>query len=171
MGLAPLSFRKATEKDIPELDRFINSAYRGESARAGWTNESDLVDGLRTTPTALKAIISQSQEEFLLAYSQNELVASVYLRNEERSLFFGMIAVMPSKQGQGIGSKVLMEIDRIARERGKGSVRMDVIHLRAELIAYYVRKGFSLTGASEEFPAEYPAKVPGLKLVEMKKTL
>lgn len=170
MGLE-LSFRKAGTKDIPVLNEFINAAYRGDSARAGWTFESDLVDGFRTTPDSLAKIIGERDEEFLLAYSGDELVASVFLKNEERSLFFGMIAVKPALQGKGIGSLVLKEIDRLGKERGKDQIRLDVIHLRSELIAYYERKGFVLTGLSVEFPSEYPAKIPGLRLLEMIKTL
>ena len=47
------TIRPATAADIPALHALIESAYRGEVSRAGWTTEADLLDGQRTDPDDL----------------------------------------------------------------------------------------------------------------------
>ena len=39
--------RVASAADAPALVDLINSAYRGESSKAGWTTEADLLGGQR----------------------------------------------------------------------------------------------------------------------------
>lgn len=166
-----LSFRRATSEDSENLNSLINSSYRGDSARAHWTHEADLVDGVRTTPDELQQIINRPNEYFILAQSSGELVGSIYVRDEGLGFYFGMLAVKPGLHNQGIGAGLMKEVERIAVDENKKFIRLDVIHLRKELIQYYERKGYVLTGASEPFPTQYPAKIPGLILLEMKKTL
>ena len=171
MFLDGISFRQAVLNDVNFLFTFLNAAYRGDSAREGWTFESDLVGGLRITPEEISEILSKEKESFLLALSNNNIVGCVQLVDEGDELYFGMIAVDPKMQNQKIGAKILEEIDRRARLQNKSRVRLVVIHTRNELIAFYERRGFRPTGKSSEFPMEYPAKIPGLRLLEMKKTL
>lgn len=162
-----LTFRYAIQSDTPALFSLINSAYRGDSARGGWTHEADLVGGLRTTMDEL----SETFGSYLLVLSGGVISGCVHLTEQKNCLFVGMLAISPEKQNQKLGSSLLSEIDRIARAKGKKFVKLSVIHVRAELISYYERKGFTLTGGSEEFPSQYPAKIPGLLLLEMQKTL
>lgn len=166
-----LTFRKATPEDANLLEELINSSYRGDSARVGWTHESDLVGGLRTDAKELISMIGVPGESFLLAFSGDDLVGCVHLKDDGQGLYFGMLSVRPALQNARIGSALLNEIESRARREDKNFIRLSVIHLRRELIAYYERKGFRLTGRSESFPEKYPAKIPGLLLVEMKKTL
>lgn len=169
--LLPLTFRKATHEDTDFLFGLINSAYRGDSAREGWTFESDLVGGLRITIAEIHAIIDSADESLLLAVSGSEIVASILVRDEGECTYIGVLAVKPDSQNQGIGWKLMSEVERLSIAQGKKAVRAVVLHPRTELIAYYQRKGYLLTGHSEDFPPQYPAKVPNLKLLEIKKTL
>lgn len=166
-----LTFRNAIQPDTPALFSLINSAYRGDSARSGWTNEADLVGGLRVTEEEIHSIISSPDQRFLLALSGDEIVGCVHLKFVTDELRINMLTIHPEKQNQKIGAQLFSEIERVAREVGKKYLWLAVIHVRKELISYYERKGFVLTGESEPFPPEYPAKIPGLLLLEMKKTL
>lgn len=166
-----MNFRNALEKDSTELSFLINSAYRGDSARAGWTFESDLVGGERTNPDEITKIVKKSDEFYLVAESENKIVGCVFVRVKEDAYFIGMLTVSPTLQNAGIGAKLLHEVEGRARAAHKRYTRLDVIHVRAELIAWYERKGYEKTGASEPFPSQYPAKLPDLRLIEMKKTL
>ena len=49
--------RAATEDDVPALVRLVNSAYRGDSSRAGWTTEADLLGGVRIDAERLTAAV------------------------------------------------------------------------------------------------------------------
>ncbi len=166
-----INFRKALPSYASELEALINSAYRGDSARKGWTHEADLVDGLRVTIAELEEIIASSKQLYLLVYSEDVLSGCVHLTDSGDTLDVGMLTVRPDLQGKKIGSAIFMEIERLARKSGMKYIRLSVIHSRVELISYYERKGFILTGNLESFPEKYPAKITGLKLLEMKKTL
>src|SRR4051794_13241714 len=45
-------FREAGPADLGAIVALVESAYRGESSRAGWTTEADLLDGQRTDRAA-----------------------------------------------------------------------------------------------------------------------
>jgi ribosomal protein S18 acetylase RimI-like enzyme len=166
-----LTFRNAVPADAESLSAFINRAYRGDTARAGWTHEADLVAGMRTTTEDLLTTMNSPGEYFLLTYIGKKLAASMHVKDEGTGYFIGMLAVSPGLQSQKVGSTVLAEIEARAKKAGRTSIRFSVLHVRTELIAYYERLGFALTGDWEEFPERYIPKVPGLRLVEMKKTV
>lgn len=52
-----LTFRDATDADVPALVTLIESAYRGDSSRAGWTTEADILDGQRTDPDGVRQVV------------------------------------------------------------------------------------------------------------------
>lgn len=166
-----MEFRKAELRDTDTLTALINSAYRGDSARAGWTYESDLVDGVRITSEEIHEIIRKDDEFYLVLEDDKKLVGCAHVRVKEDAFFIGMLTVKPDLQNAGIGSKLLAELEKRAKAAGKKFTRLDVIHVRSELIAYYERKGYIRTGFSEPFPSQYPAKIAGLRLIELKKTL
>jgi GNAT superfamily N-acetyltransferase len=67
--------------------------------------------------------------------------------------YFGMFAVTPAIQSGGLGSALLTEAERFAREDwGASRMELTVLHVREELIAWYERRGYALTGASKPFP-------------------
>ena len=51
---------QATIADAAELSALINSAYRGETSKKGWTTEADLLEGTRTSEEELISIIASS---------------------------------------------------------------------------------------------------------------
>ncbi|MBX9884220.1 MAG: GNAT family N-acetyltransferase, partial [Novosphingobium sp.] len=62
-----LTYRIATPADAPAVRALIESGYRGDSARRGWSNEADLLDGDRTTPEEVAAMIAAQEKRVLLA--------------------------------------------------------------------------------------------------------
>jgi predicted N-acetyltransferase YhbS len=83
--------------------------------------------------------------------------------------------VSPSAQGKRIGRQLLAEIEAVAAARGLKRVVMTVIHLRHELIAYYLRRGYVPTGVIHAFPMQDPRfglpKVEHIELLEFEKIL
>lgn len=132
----------------------VESAYRGDSSRVGWTTEADLLDGQRTDAAAVQAIVEASDRLVLLAMDGGELRACCELRNRDAgAAYFGMFAVSPSLQGAGIGRVVLGEAERHAKETwGSTRMEMTVLVQREDLIAWYERRGYRRTGATEPFP-------------------
>ncbi|EFL13633.1 GNAT family N-acetyltransferase [Streptomyces sp. C] len=150
---AALSFRSAVEADVPDLVALVESAYRGDASRAGWTTEADFLDGQRTDPAGVAAIIADPDGVLLVVERAGELVACCQLEHRGDHAYFGMFAVRPGLQGAGLGKEVLAEAERRVRETwGAQQMRMTVVNVREELIAYYVRRGYERTGELSPFP-------------------
>lgn len=151
-----LLFRTAIPTDAEAIVALVESAYRGDASRVGWTTEADLLDGRRTDVEAVLALIDAPDSMILLAQSAtgHALLASCYLAREGRdNAYFGMFAVRPDAQGDGVGRRVLAEAERIARATWQCThMAMTVIDVRAELIAWYERRGYHRTGEYKPFP-------------------
>jgi ribosomal protein S18 acetylase RimI-like enzyme len=148
-----LSFRFATLEDVPMLVDLVTRAYRGEASRAGWTTEADLLEGGRIAPEVLAEDLERPDSRVLVAELRDEAVACALVAVEDDAAYFGMFAVNPELQGQGVGDRVLLEAERIARdELAQPRMRMTVIDLRGELIAWYLRRGYRRTGITRPFP-------------------
>lgn len=131
----------------------VESAYRGETSRAGWTTEADLLDGQRTDPSEVASLIAGLGSLILLAERDGRLVGTCHLEQQTaRTAYFGMFAVRPSDQGSGIGRGLLREAARRAAEWGCTEMKMTVIRQREDLIGWYRKLGFHPTGRTEPFP-------------------
>jgi ribosomal protein S18 acetylase RimI-like enzyme len=158
-----LVFRNATPADVDALVVLVTSAYRGDASRAGWTTEADLLDGNRIDADVLRADIERTRSRVLLAERKGpdtqaaELLACAHVAEEGGAGYFGMFAVQPGLQRGGIGKAVLAEAERVAREDWQlPRMRMTVIDLREDLIAWYERRGYRRTGIKKPFPAVDP---------------
>ncbi|WP_340556302.1 GNAT family N-acetyltransferase [Streptomyces sp. GSL17-111] len=152
-----LTFRTATEDDVEPLVALVESAYRGESSRAGWTTEADLLDGRRTDPEGVRELVEDRGSRLLVAERDGLPVACCHLERRARPegpvAYFGMFAVRPGLQGAGLGRRVLAEAERAAVELwGARMMEMTVITQREDLIAWYVRRGYARTGRTSPFP-------------------
>jgi len=149
-----LSFRPASIGDVAAVVELVESAYRGESSRAGWTTEADILGGQRTDPQGVLEVIQDPQSVLLLAFSDGgNLTACCHLERHDDFAYFGMFAVRPTLQGGGAGKAVLAEAERLAVSRwGVSEMHMTVISVREELIAWYERRGYRRTGKMSPFP-------------------
>lgn len=152
-----LRYRFATDHDAATVADLVESGYRGERSRAGWTTEADLLGGQRTDVQSVIELIRTPESHVLLAERMDteacEPLACAQLDKKADYAYFGMFSVRPGLQNGGIGRAVLAEAERIAREVwGLPEVRMSVIVQREELIAWYLRRGYARTGESLAFP-------------------
>ncbi|QNN77719.1 GNAT family N-acetyltransferase [Pseudoxanthomonas mexicana] len=148
-----LSFRPANHADIPALVALVTSAYRGDVSRQGWTTEADLLDGQRIDPDVLARDIGRARSRILVAERGGEMLACAHVAEEDGAGYFGMFSVRPDLQGGGVGKAMLGEAERIAREEWQlPTMRMTVIDIRDELIAFYERRGYARTGIKKPFP-------------------
>ncbi|PWK92124.1 GNAT family N-acetyltransferase [Fulvimonas soli] len=153
MTTTNLAFRTAGPADVAAVVALVESAYRGDSGRRGWTTESDLLDGRRTDAAGVAQIIAQPHGRILLAERDGRLLASCHVERQGEVGYFGMFAVDPAQQNGGVGKRVLAEAERIAREEwGCRAMEMTVIVQREELIAWYGRRGYRRTGVFKPFP-------------------
>ena len=178
-----LIIQKAELVDAEAIAKLINSAYRGETSRKGWTTEADILDGLRTTTSEIGKTIKRANTFILIGVLKDEIVATVCCEWQELAfkdtVHFGMIAVKPSLQNKGYGKTLIQAAEAIClREWRVVGFHMTVISMRHELIAFYERLGYKRTGEFADFPIKsdlWQPKVEGLnlqylaKLVEVRK--
>jgi ribosomal protein S18 acetylase RimI-like enzyme len=148
-----LTYRAASADDVRAIVALVQSAYRGEASRAGWTTEADLLDGQRTDADAVAALIGAPASRILLCEQGGAVLATAHLEKQAVTCHFGMFAVRPDRQGGGLGRAMLAAAERMARDEwGCREMQMTVITLRTELIAWYERRGYRRTGVFKPFP-------------------
>lgn len=152
---------KATPEDIPELLPLINSAYRGEEAKEGWTHEADLIDGnIRTDEQTLLQLL-QDPHSTILKYTMGKIIyGCVYLQKRETHLYLGMLSVSPKFQAKGIGKKLLEASAEHAREMNCQAIDMVVISTRKELVSWYERNGYVDTNKRQPFHTDQKFGTP-----------
>ncbi|MFD8201013.1 GNAT family N-acetyltransferase [Streptomyces sp. NPDC003470] len=146
-------FRDATDADVDDIVALVESAYRGDSSRAGWTTEADILEGQRTDPQGVLEVIEAPDSRLLTVEREGRIVACCQLEHRGDHAYFGMFAVSPALQGAGLGRTIIAEAERQARATwGVGEMRMTVISVREDLIAWYERRGYRRTGEMTPFP-------------------
>jgi ribosomal protein S18 acetylase RimI-like enzyme len=152
---ARLSFRSAVSSDAETLHALVNSAYRGESSKQGWTTEAYLLDGTRTNKADIENLIARKGSMILLYVEGAEIIGCVHLELSRAECQLGMLVVKPGLQGRGIGKQLMQAAEAMARDTwGVGMITMSVISVRHELIAFYERRGYRRTGRRKPFVAD-----------------
>ncbi len=151
-------FRLARSEDIPALHALIESAYRGDSAKQGWTHEADLLAGQRTDQQELAAILVDPHHVIIVAQPEKEIAGCVAVRRVSGGrAYLGMLTVDPLLQSGGLGRRLIAAAEDHARDAfAAKAMEMTVIVQREELIAYYLRRGYHLTCERRPFPLDDP---------------
>ncbi|RZJ36527.1 MAG: GNAT family N-acetyltransferase [Brevundimonas sp.] len=152
--MTDLTIRDAVASDIPALHALIESAYRGEASRAGWTTEADLLEGQRTDPEDLASILADPEQGLLTAWDDDRLVGCILIARRGVGVgYFGMLSVRPTLQNAGVGRRLVQIAERTMADRfGARRVRISVIPQRRTLIGWYERLGYLATGETLPFP-------------------
>lgn len=165
---------KATLEDVSNLNKLINSAYRGESSKKGWTTEANLLEGPRTNEKELTETFQNRKNTILKFTENNQITGCVLLIEKEQQLYLGMLTVSPELQNSGVGKKLLQEAEIHASTLGLPKIVMTVISVREELIAWYKRNGYFDTGAREPFPVSdvhIPITIQPLEFIVLEKRI
>ena len=150
-----MDVRRASADDADAIVALAHSAYRGESSRAGWTTEADLLDGGRTDAPMVRELIAAEGSVILVADDDagpGALLACCHLQRRPDSAYLGLFAVRPGMQGRGVGSALLSAAEALARDWGVDRLELTVLNHRPELLAWYERLGFAMTGHDTPFP-------------------
>jgi ribosomal protein S18 acetylase RimI-like enzyme len=143
---------KASAADVPELNVLVNSAYRGETSKKGWTTEANLLDGIRIDEETLRGYFDDPKVTILKNIDDDgQITGCVYLEDRRPKLYIGMFSVSPALQASGIGRALLLAAEDFAREMNCPTLTMMVISARHELISWYERRGFKATGEVQPF--------------------
>ncbi len=157
--------REANLSDTSKLHQLVNSAYRGDSSKQGWTTEADILGGQRIDEARLTEILKDPKQTILCLIADRntdaqigseDILGCVCLEKteDERGLgcYLGMLTINPAAQAVGFGKILLSESEAFAQSWGAKFLEISVIQVRTELIRWYERRGFQATGAVEPFP-------------------
>lgn len=148
-----LAFRNATLDDVDVIVALVESAYRGDASRQGWTTEADFLDGRRTDAAGVADLIVKPDSRVLLAEADERLLACAHVAKLDATGYFGMFSVVPHLQGSGVGRAMLAHAERVVRDTWQCvEMHMSVISIRDELIAWYERRGYRRSGIHKPFP-------------------
>lgn len=168
------SITQATLADVPELNILVNSAYRGEISKQGWTSEADMVGGLRVDEEIL---ISYMHDENVIILKHTDedgyITGTVYLEVRHPKLYVGMFSVSPLLQNKGVGRALIEEAELYARKHSCDTLTMTVISTRFELISWYERRGYKPTGEIQPFHAHgrFGEAKQHIELIVMEKSI
>ena len=146
-------FRMARPADAGTIVAIVNAANNGDGGTAGWTHEGDIFEGDRTNAAEILALLATPGTAFLLRVYRGEIAGCAYLRKMGRAAYMGMLAVRPTLQGAGVGTEIIAEAERVAREDlGCNVMTIGVItRHRPEVAAFYERRGYARTGRMKDF--------------------
>ena len=155
------NIRPIKHADIPYVVDLLNTAYRGEM---GWSNESEIVEGQRISPTQLTEYLEDSYFHLFVLEVEQHIVGCIGLTEHQNVIEIGTFAIQPSLQNQGFGRQLLDYAERYAREHCFLTVQMAVLNVRTELISYYQRRGYIHTGRIETYPMHANVGIPKVPL-------
>lgn len=146
-------WRESEAADISALVALIESAYRGDASRAGWTTEADLLGGNRTSAAMLAETLGDPNQTMRVCEEDGAIIACVTLERRDGYGYVGTVSVKPELQGGGLGRELLTQAETMLQARWSLPLaRMTVIAQRPELIAWYERRGYQLTDKTAPFP-------------------
>jgi ribosomal protein S18 acetylase RimI-like enzyme len=152
---------KATIADVPELNFLVNDAYRGENSKKGWATEAHLLEGSRIDEETLRDYFKDPNIILLKYTDENgKIVGCIYLEARGEKLYVGMASVSPLLQAGGIGRSLLEAAEEQAKQLGCNTLTMTVISIRHQLIAWYERRGYKVTGEILPFHVDKKFGVP-----------
>jgi ribosomal protein S18 acetylase RimI-like enzyme len=147
-----LQFRIAATEDSGDISGLVNSVYRGENSKKGWTTEADLLDGIRITTEKINEIVLSVDNVILFMLLDNKIIGCVHLQKKNNKCHLGMLSVDVDFQNKGVGKILIGKSEDYAKnEFGCDEMEMKVIGHRTELVEYYQRRGYILTGQKEDF--------------------
>jgi predicted N-acetyltransferase YhbS len=145
--------QSAGEADYPDVIALTNRAFRDTGAAGSW-NVEDMIEGERINESLLRDDLATPGAHLLIWRDPaGEHLGHVRLDEGADGVWFlGMLTVRPDRQDGGLGRKLLVASEDWARTRGARRMRMTVVHQRETLIAWYLRRGYELTGETKPFP-------------------
>lgn len=146
-----LTVRKATAGDCDAVARLVNAAYRPEPGGEGWTHESRLVAGDRTSAAQVEDLLTHSV--ILLGIHGSQIVACIQIASKDTDAHIGLLAVSPEIQRAGVGKAMLTHAEAYAESSlGAQQFIVVVVAVRVELIQFYCRRGYQDTGHRLPYP-------------------
>jgi GNAT superfamily N-acetyltransferase len=166
-------FRRARAGDAAAIVAVVNAANSGAAGASGWTHEAGLFEGQRIDVAEVLEHLAVPGSAFVLCFDGQEIVGCAYLKEVRSAAYMGLLAVRPLLQARGLGSALIAECERVARDAWQCPAMLISVMTshRPELTAFYERRGFARTGRFKKLERRQAHKVAGLSPEWMQKEL
>ena len=148
--------KPAVEADYAAIIDLVNLAFRGTGSSASWNTEAVFIEGQRLDDSLLRADLAAKPNAHLLIYRDNPdgpLLGTVLLDPKQNGVWYlGLLTVRPDLQNRQLGRALLAAAESFAKEHGARRIQMTVVNVRTTLIAWYERRGYTLTRETRPFP-------------------
>ncbi len=150
------SIRIATGDDLPRIVPVVNAAFAVETFF-----EVPRTDGREVAQLMQTGRFLILDDDTVLEDDAGHVMASIYVELRGERGYFGMLAVDPARQGQGLGRVMVEAAERYCRDRGCRHMDIAVLSPRAEIVPFYNKLGY-VEIAREPFAAAHLVK-PGIE--------
>jgi ribosomal protein S18 acetylase RimI-like enzyme len=146
----------AVEADYAAIIDLANLAFRGTGPSASWNTEADFIAGPRLNESLLRTDLAAKPEAHLMTYRDDPngpLLGTVLLDPKQNGVWYlGLLTVRPDLQNRQLGRALLAAAEDYAKQRGAHRIQMTVVNVRTTLIAWYERRGYTVTDETRPFP-------------------
>eukprot|EP00741_Cyanophora_paradoxa_P023854 tig00021680_g23041.t1 len=151
---------RATRDDLEAIVGVVNRGYFAKDAQ--WvkvprTNEKEILE-LLDAPGDLLVLRLRPELELEAAAkpeaseaARGRVIGSVHVEIKGEEALMKMLAVDAGYQGRGLGRRFIGEIESCARARGAKAMTLWTLNVREDLLRYYPKLGYELTGKNYEW--------------------
>lgn len=129
-----LTIRRMKESDIPEVARLEKEIFPDP-----WSEG------------AISETFEQEQTLLLVAYEDRKLIGYLILYFVLEEGEIARIAVIPECRRQGVGARMLLELEDLCEDNGITKLLLDVRESNETAISFYTSYGFVQDGVRRDF--------------------
>jgi len=161
-----MEIKLATESDIDRIKQIYYECSADMQTKFGldhWSNPYPQDVLKRRINNGMVYMVLQHSIQigtFMLVPEYPESYINAVEEDDTSFLYLSRLAILPETQSKGIGSKVLENAEKIAREQGAKVLRLDLLSNHKHLEKFYIKNGYKKigTGNTRRFTISFMEK-------------
>lgn len=141
--LTQIIIRKAKKNEIEYIRKIIIEAF--EPYRKYYTVHA-YRHAILLSPQEFEDRLKNPEQDVLVAIYKNEIIGTISLTYKEKKIFLQSMAVKPDYQSQGVGRNLLIEVEKLGKEKHFQKILLDTFDSLTKSQNLYEKFGYRLTG-------------------------
>jgi GNAT superfamily N-acetyltransferase len=139
-----LSFRNATEQDIPLIQRLSRHIWLAHYPSIISVEQIEYMLPRMYGDDVIAQELGETNLRYELLFLENEPIGYASYRFELPSVFLSKLYLNPDLHGKGVGRRALAHIEEVARAKSATSIYLFVNKRNEKAIQAYLRWGFTI---------------------------